>query len=127
MDKNLLKLPGIDWRGEVPHAELPGALAGADAFVFPYLLNGLTRAIAPAKTYEALATGKPVITSPLPAMKELGEHVYVAERTGDFVKVLGSLDESETEGKVRARIELARRNSWEARFRALEERLWERL
>lgn len=126
-DRGLLKMPGIDWRGEVPHSELPEALVGVDAFVFPYLIKRLTRGIAPAKTYEALATGKPIVSSPLPAMKELGEHVYLAERAGDFVDILRNLGTSETEEKVRARVELARRNSWDARFRELEERLWERL
>lgn len=127
VNREFLRMPGLDRRGEIPHAELPGALAGVDAFVFPYLINGLTRGIAPAKTYEALATGKPVVTSPIPAMKELGEHVYLAERAGDFVDTLRNLGTLETEEKVRGRADLARRNSWEARFRELEERLWEKL
>ena len=50
--KELLEMPGVDYRGEVSHAELPGALAGVDAFVLPYRINALTRAISPAKTYE---------------------------------------------------------------------------
>jgi hypothetical protein len=37
---------------------------------------------------------------------------------------LRELGELETEERVRARIELSRRNSWEARFREIEEALW---
>jgi glycosyltransferase involved in cell wall biosynthesis len=124
LDKDVMGTPGIHYRGEVPHAELPAALAGVDAFVLPYKVNGLTRGIAPAKTYECLATGKPVVAAPLPALEELAEHVYLAEGPEDYVRILRSLEKLETEEKVRARIELARENSWEARFEEIEEALW---
>ncbi|HEV3477571.1 MAG TPA: glycosyltransferase, partial [Rubrobacteraceae bacterium] len=127
VDKDVLGIPGIYYKGAVPHAELPAALAGVDAFVLPYKVNGLTRGIAPAKTYECLATGKPVVAAPLPALKELAEHVYLAESPRDYVRILRSLQWLETEEKVRARIELARRNSWEARFAEIEEVLWRAL
>jgi glycosyltransferase involved in cell wall biosynthesis len=119
--RGLLKAPGVDYRGEVPHAELPAALAGVDAFVLPYKINALTRSISPAKTYECLATGKPVVAAPLPALEELAGHVYLAE---SYVKVLRNLEGLETEEKKRARIGLARKNSWEARFQEIEESLW---
>ena len=124
IDKSVMGMPGIHYRGEVPPAELPAALAGVDAFVLPYKVNGLTRGIAPAKTYECLATGKPVVAAPLPALEELARLVYLAHRPEDYVEVLRDLEGLETEEKARARIELARENSWEARFREIEEALW---
>ncbi|MDQ4126885.1 MAG: glycosyltransferase [Actinomycetota bacterium] len=125
MERDLLKMPGVDYRGEVSHAGLPAALRGADAFVLPYRINGLTRGISPAKTYECLATGKPIVAAPLPAIEELAGHVYLARRPEDYVKVLRSL--RETEEKALARIELARKNSWDARFAEVEEVLWRAL
>jgi glycosyltransferase involved in cell wall biosynthesis len=127
VEKRFLKMPGIDYRGEVSHAELPDALAGVDAFVLPYRINALTRAISPAKTYECLATGKPVVAAPLPAMQDLAGHVYLAGRPEDYVRVLRNLGETETGERVRARIELARENSWGLRFGELEEALWRAL
>jgi glycosyltransferase involved in cell wall biosynthesis len=124
VDRVFSRTPNIDFRGKVPHPELPAALAGVDAFVLPYEVNGLTAGISPAKTYECLATGRPVVASPLPALKELSGHVYLAERPEGFVAALRALGELETEERARARIELARRNSWEARFAELEEALW---
>jgi glycosyltransferase involved in cell wall biosynthesis len=122
--KELLKMPGVDYRGEVSHAELPGALAGVDAFVLPYRVNALTRAISPAKTYECLAAGRPVVAAPLPAMEELREYVYLARRPEDYVRTLRGLWDEETEAKVRGGIECARENSWDARFAGLEEAIW---
>jgi glycosyltransferase involved in cell wall biosynthesis len=124
VERDFLEMPGINFRGEVPHAKLPAALAGVDAFVLPYEVNDLTRGISPAKTYECLATGKPVVSAPLPAMKELAEHVYLANEPGEYVEVLRSLGKLQTEEKARARIELARKNSWEVRFGEIEEALW---
>jgi len=122
--KKLLKMPGVDYRGEVTHEELPGTLAGVDAFVLPYRVNDLTRAISPAKTYECLAAGRPVVAAPLPAMEELYEYVYLARRPEDYVRILRGLGDDASAGKVRAGIELARKNSWEARFAELEEAIW---
>jgi glycosyltransferase involved in cell wall biosynthesis len=121
VERGFLKTPGVDYRGEVSHAGLPAALAGVDAFVLPYEINALTRGISPAKTYECLATGKPVVAAPLPAMEGLAGHVYLARKPEDYVETLRSLEEPETEEGARARIGLARKNSWDARFAELEE------
>jgi glycosyltransferase involved in cell wall biosynthesis len=125
--KGLLTMPGVDYRGEVSHAELPGALAGVDAFVLPYKVNALTRAISPAKIYECLAAGRPVVAAPLPAMEELLEYVYLARRPEDYVRILRGLWDEVTEAKVREGIERARENSWDARFAGLEEAMWRAL
>jgi glycosyltransferase involved in cell wall biosynthesis len=124
VEKDLFETPGVDYRGEVSHAGLPSALAGVDAFVLPYKVNPLTRSILPAKTYECLAMGKPVVAAHLPAMRDLSGYVYLARRPEDYVDVLRNLPRIETEEKRRARTELARKNSWDTRFRALEEALW---
>ncbi len=126
-DRGLLRTAGIDYRGAIPHRLLPAALAGVDAFVLPYRIDDLTRGISPAKTYECLATGKPVVAAPLPSLEGLSEHVYLAREPGDFVEVLRGLRRLETEERVRARIRIARENSWEARFVALEDALHDAL
>jgi glycosyltransferase involved in cell wall biosynthesis len=98
-----------------------------DAFVLPYEVNRLTQGILPAKTYECLATGKPIVAAPLPALEELAGHVYLAKEPEEYVTVLRRLEKLETQQKRRARIELARRNTWEARFKEIEETLWRAL
>ncbi|HEX5850270.1 MAG TPA: glycosyltransferase [Rubrobacter sp.] len=118
--RGLLETPGVDYRGEVPHEALPGALAGVDAFVLPYRTNALTRAVSPAKTYECLAAGRPVVAAPLPALGELRQYLYLARRPEDYVEILRGLWDGDTEEKVRGGIGSARENSWDARFAGLE-------
>ncbi len=125
--RRLLRSPGVDYVGEVAHRDLPKVLSGVDAFVLPYKVNCLTRGISPAKTYECLATGKPVIAAPLPAMKEIGKYVYIADEPGDYIEACTNLGPAETKEKARARRELARKNSWESRFAEIEEKVWRKL
>jgi hypothetical protein len=127
VEEGVLESAGIEYVGEVSHAALPGALAGTDAFIIPYRISPLTRGISPAKIFECFATGKPVVASPLPELKELSEHVYLANGPEEFVNVLRRLPELETEAKVRARLDLACQNSWEARFQEIEAALWRTL
>lgn len=123
VDEGFFATPGVDYRGEVSHEDLPAALAGTDTFVIPYKINALTLGISPAKIYECLATGIPIVATPLPELGHFEGHVYLAEGTEGFAEILGRLPWIETEERVRARIELARENSWEARFQAIEKEI----
>jgi hypothetical protein len=64
------------------------------------------------------------VAAPLPAMQDLAGPVYLAQRPEDYVEVLRDLKRLESGEKRRARIELARKNSWDVRFSELEEALW---
>lgn len=122
-DGELLREPNVEYVGEIPHQRLPEALDGVDALLLPYKKSPLARAISPAKTYECLATGRPVVATPLPAMAELRDHVYLADGPQDFVGALRALRDTETGERAMSRTRLAQENSWEARFREVEERI----
>lgn len=119
----LLGEPNVDYWGVVPHEELPEALLGVDAFVLPYRPTGQGRGISPAKLYECLATGRPIVASSLPALAGLGEHVYLADVPEQFVRCLRELPGAETRERVAARVELARENDWEERVDEIERAL----
>ena len=122
-ERKLADDKNVEYLGEVDHRRLPEALSGVDAFVLPYKTNGLTRAISPAKTFECLATGRPVVAAPLPALKELAGHVYLADEPDGFLRSLRELGGTETGERVAARTRLARENSWDARFGEMERRV----
>lgn len=127
VEERFLAWPGVDYRGEVSHADLPAALAGTDAFIIPYQINALTLGISPAKIYECMATGMPVVSTPLPELERFGEHVYLAEGAEGFAEVLRTLPRLDTGEQESARIELARENSWEARFAGIEKEIRRKL
>jgi len=123
-EPSFARIPGVEFLGEVPHKALPEHLREADALIIPYKITPFTSGTFPAKTYEALATGKPVVATPLPDLKRLVGYVYLGDGAEEFVEILRCLHENETSERVRARVELARENSWEARFKRFEEILW---
>ncbi len=114
----------------VPQTALPTAISSTDAIILPYKLNEFTKGVFPSKAYECLATGKPVVATPLPDFREtLSGSIYFADGAEGFIEVLKSLPDLENSGKVHERMEVARMNSWESRFdkveRILEEKFME--
>ena len=75
----LKKHPNIFFTGAVPYEELPSVVKGWEVCILPYQVNTLTRNINPLKLKEYLATGKPVISTPLPDVCELGDFVKIIE------------------------------------------------
>lgn len=60
--------------GKQPAERMPEIMASADVCLLPAHLNEMMAHIVPAKIYEYLSAGKPVIASPLPGLKaEFGE------------------------------------------------------
>lgn len=63
--------PYITFTGRLPHHEVKEAYALADLMVYPRLMTRTTAITTPLKPLEAMAMGKPVIVSDVPAMHEL--------------------------------------------------------
>lgn len=118
-------LPNVFFRGERPFSEMAVFLRGFDVSIIPFVLNELTAAMDVVKVYEMLASGKPVVATPLP---ELG---YI-EKQGlitfgrDAVEFAAAIESALTEDNpsLRARrIAFARENDWSSRAAVLETEL----
>lgn len=66
----------VDFVGRVEHSKVPSYLACLDLFAFPSMSEGMPRAV-----LEAMAMGLPVVTTDIPAHREVIEH----GRTGVLV------------------------------------------
>jgi glycosyltransferase involved in cell wall biosynthesis len=114
--------PNIHMIGPRPADDLPQVLRGADIGLIPYAINDLTRSVFPMKVYEYLASGLPVLATPLPALEGVGaiDAVATAEEL-----IAGAAREltADNPDRRRARSEAAASHSWEARIEAIEEAL----
>lgn len=110
--------PSVAFRGSFPHEELPAMLADHDALLLPYVNDEYNRGVIPAKTFECLATGRPVLASPLPALKGLSKVLTICRTPAEWVAAARALDE---DGSCDARVEAARAHAEEAVFARLEE------
>jgi len=118
--------PNVHLLGHRPYEVLPAYVKGFDVAVIPYRLNEYTRGVFPIKFFEFLASGRPVVISELPALREFYDTVLVASDADEFVErcqtALG-----DTEAARRSRIELASRHTWSDRVRKLMAHVDERL
>ena len=112
-------LPNVHLLGHRGYDRLPAYLKGFDVALIPYRINDYTRAVFPIKFFEFLATGRPVVVSPLPAIEKFWDSVRVADSAASLVaQCEAALAEQDPMARER-RLELARRNSWDARVSQL--------
>jgi hypothetical protein len=93
--------------GSVPHLKIPEKIRNFDICIMPYVLDSYTVGVNPLKILEYLALGKPVISSPIPAVKEFPGLVYVATGVGEWRGQPGTALSENDEAKFLARKESA--------------------
>jgi glycosyltransferase involved in cell wall biosynthesis len=114
----LTRRANVHLLGHRAYEELPGYVKGFDVAVIPYRLNEYTRAVFPIKFFEMLASGRPVVVSPLPAVEQYWSAVRVADSAEAFVAACdAALADSESDKQ--ARLALAAQNSWDSRVQKL--------
>lgn len=122
-----LRLPNVHLLGYRPYEALPAYLKGVDVCIIPYAVNEHTRSVMPIKVFEFLATGKPVVVTPLPSLLPFRETVRVADGAAEFVRAIAESMESDDEAQRAARLALARANTWEKRVDTLLDLVRQRL
>jgi len=126
--EELQKYPNIIMLGARKYESLPSYLSCIDVCLIPFKINRLTSASNPVKLYEYLATGKPVVSTPLPEVCDnVSELVYISKDDEDFIrKVEEAVEEPKKpdyEAMVARRVRFAEDNSWEKRIDVFEKLL----
>ncbi len=112
--ENVIFLP------QMKKEELPEKLRDCDCILLPYKKTTLTRGIIPAKFFEVLATGKPVIATGIEEnIKKYSDIIYIARTEEEFYELLEKIIHLETGEKYLKRKSLAKENSWEKRFQTI--------
>lgn len=99
-----------------PREKLLERLQDFDAFLLPHRITPFMLGVVPAKIYECLAMGRPVISVPLPSLLALRDYIYIAETPEDWVRVARDLPRTETPARREARIALAREHTHRREF-----------
>jgi glycosyltransferase involved in cell wall biosynthesis len=117
----LADLPNVYWLGARNHEALPCYLRGFDVGLIPFCKVPLTHHANPIKLYEYLAAGVPVVSTSLPAVREVPGSVWLADDLQTFVR---SCDEALANNQFEARAtrsELMAAESWTARITQISE------
>ena len=114
----------------VPYDRLPTYLKGFDVCVIPNRINEHTRGNDPIKLFDYLATGRPIVSTATAGTEQFRDVIAIAGSAEEFLALVEDALYNDDTEKKRARIERARENSWDARFRQpfrlIEERFADR-
>lgn len=116
----LAALPNVEWRPPVPYADLPRVLSEVEVLLLPRTRHPAASASDPLKLYDYLATGRPIVATPLPGAAPLPPGtVYWSEPGAPFADAarlaLAEHRESPRGAAAQARIAAAHRRSWRDR------------
>lgn len=115
-------LPNVVVLGRRPYEQLPAYASLCDVLLIPRILNPLTRSMNPLKLREYLATGRPVVSSPMPEVvaakeRKYGEAVALADDGPGYVAAIEQqLARATPPAAIAA---LVADESWEARLAAV--------
>ena len=105
--ENLHHLPAV--RPE----EMPRYFVGLDVGLIPYRPTGANLSINPLKVYQFLATGIPVVATPIPSLVRLGEHVRICSTADEFANGISqALAASQDTASRRLRKDRVRTSDW---------------
>ncbi|MBC8235032.1 glycosyltransferase [bacterium] len=119
--KKLEIYKNIHLLGRKEYEELPRYYKAFDACIVPLLLNEHIMYSNPTKIYEYLATGKPIVSTDFPSAREFEHLIRIAKNREDFIhQIEKALNEDEPQF-VEARLEEAKKHSWDARVEKISE------
>jgi glycosyltransferase involved in cell wall biosynthesis len=114
-------LPNVSFPGMVPYGQLLERIEPLDVFLLPFRRTPLTEATNPVKAYEIMATGRPLVSVPLPELEPFGDLIRFGSDPVEFERQIAEALREDDPDLVARRRDFARRNSWDARAAALEQ------
>ena len=113
----------VRWLGFVERSTLPSYIQAMDVCIIPFRIYERTSTMSPLKMWEYLATGKPIVSTDMPALDPCRHLIRVATNTNFVSQVETVLNEQENLELAIERRQLARQNSWDRLFEQLFDHL----
>ncbi len=109
-------LPNTHFLPPVPYADLPRYAAGFDVCVLPWETEqSFTSYGSAIKVREYLATGKPVVISPLPEYEPMSDVLRIARTRSDFIALVEDALREDDPEATRKRQAAVASGTWDAR------------
>jgi glycosyltransferase involved in cell wall biosynthesis len=117
--QRLEKTGRVVFHDAVPYEHIPQFMRAFDVCITPHRISPFVQSLQPIKLWEYLASGKPIVATPVSGFRDFPDLVRLAETAEDFAAQLAA---AAAEGSARApeRQAVARDNSWLARVDDIE-------
>lgn len=118
--ESLVQMRNTHFTGKIPYAELPYYISKFDACIIPFLNSPVTDMVNPIKMYEYFATGKPVVTTDIPEVRDYEGLLAIGNNGRAFYTKLEmelnlSGNTPQKEWVIDLRRQLAADSTWEKR------------
>jgi glycosyltransferase involved in cell wall biosynthesis len=112
--------PKLHWLGARDYSLLPAYAKAFDVCLMPFALNKATEFINPTKALEYMATGRPIVSTPVrDVVRQFHDVITIAPHPSDFIRECLECAINPNRASKRGR-ELARANSWDSIVAKLE-------
>ncbi|MCG5512087.1 glycosyltransferase [Ectothiorhodospira shaposhnikovii] len=121
--KHCLNSTNVHFLGERRHDIIPSYANHMDINTMCYRCDGdgWWKNIYPLKMHEYLATGKPVVSSDVPSVREYADVIAIANDDHQWINLLQACLQNGGAGSSDQRLAVAQQNSWETRVTQLEQ------
>jgi glycosyltransferase involved in cell wall biosynthesis len=114
----------LHWLGGRDYSELPAYAKAFDVCMMPFALNDATRFINPTKALEYMATGRPIVSTPIEdVVLQFSEVVDIAHSSAGFIDLCDKRAARSNSKAIRRGLELAQNNSWDSIVRKLKKHI----
>jgi Glycosyl transferases group 1 len=118
---SLPRRANLHWIGGRDYSDLPAYAKTFDVCLMPFAMNEATRFINPTKALEYMATGRPIISTPVEdVVTQFGDVVTIARSASEFTEECKRLASKKSQTQIERGLILARKNSWESIVAQLE-------
>ena len=118
----LARRPNVHLVGPREHADLSRVLSHLDVGLLPHTVDALTETMDPIKLYDYLASGRPVVSTPVAGTERFADAIHVAASTAEFLAAVRRGLARPDEHRER-RLAHAAANSWDMRAAELLDHL----
>jgi glycosyltransferase involved in cell wall biosynthesis len=111
----------LHWLGRREYAQLPTYTKGFDVCLMPFAMNEATEFINPTKALEYMATGRPIVSTPVPdVVSNFGKVVKIASTHEQFIEICRNETLQPDESAIARGIQMAEENQWDTLVQKLE-------
>ena len=113
--------PNLHWLGGRDYSLLPAYVKKFDVCLMPFALNEATEYINPTKALEYMATGKPIVSTPVEdVVLQFTGAVKISRTSEEFLALCADAAAQPDAACIKRGRDLAQRNSWESIVAAME-------
>jgi glycosyltransferase involved in cell wall biosynthesis len=123
--KPLLNYSNVHIMGNKKFGNMPSYIDNFDVCIIPHKVNALTISMDPLKTYEYLARGKPVVSTPVAGTDKFKNILYIADDKKKFAGYVKLSIREDSRQKHEDRINVVSGHAWSNKINAILDRMFE--